>query len=226
MKSRITFTLCALVIIAGLTVLLRQESSSGIAERPARDAHSPQIALTQTPRVPSAIPTPPSDAHQTQQMPDVPPPASKPLIVDLWQLDTDNPDTDWGGVPAKRMHTAAERLNQFQVGQTLRFNLPQRQATLEAKLESTQNDVANVKIWKGRILDGQPMDNLVVTQGKIQTHITLATHEGTYTAIIENATGDTVLIDEGDITVNQIPFEDGIPIAPIEQSPPPVNPAQ
>ncbi|WP_157209746.1 hypothetical protein [Marinimicrobium agarilyticum] len=154
-------------------------------------------------------------------MPATPTSAPRPSEVDLWRLDKSSPDTRVDGHPAKRLQTDPALVEQFHVGQKLTMYIPQRDMNVEARLESTRNQSANVHIFQGKLLNGSDQGSLLVARGSIETHVTISTDEGTYSAIIDNETGSTVLIDEGDITADQVPFEDGIPVPPIEQGPPP-----
>lgn len=144
--------------------------------------------------------------------------------VDLWQVNEASPDTVFDGNPAKRLQANPSDIATLHVGQRLNLHIPQRDTALEAEIASTHNLTPQTQVWQGKVLGGHPQDNIVVTRGKIETHVTIATFDGTYSAVIDNATGDTVMVDEADIIANQVPHEDGIPVDPVNHQPPTIMP--
>lgn len=215
--------LVATVVLAAAAVLLLRAPAAMDSAPPAQAQASsgwPQ-ASSQIAATPPSSPS--NGPHQSSQLPKSPESRSQESEVRLWQLDDETPDTMLDGNPAKRLQTDPELVEAFHVGQTLHLDIPQSNLTLEAQLDSTYNQSANVHIFRGKIPGGSPDDNVIVTRGKIETHLVIATKEGTYTAIIDNATGQTTLIDQAEINTHQIPFDDGIPVEPVEQHPPPAG---
>lgn len=224
MNKVVLVTVVALALL-GLTALaLKPERAQPVA------GESSSLKSSSTTATAGAVP--PEDASKpasrptatgagASELPATPGASDKQPEADLWQLNKASPDTRVDGHPAKRLRTDPGLVQQFHVGQKLKVYIPQRDMNVEARLESTRNQSANVHIFQGPLLNGDDRGSLTVARGKIETHITISTPEGTYSAVIDNETGDTVLIDEGDITADQVPFEDGIPVPPIEQAPPP-----
>lgn len=159
-------------------------------------------------------------ALQASVLPIVPAEPEGDAQVTLWQHNEAEPDVEFDGNKARRLQADPKAVAGLRVGQTLHLYIPQRRTSVEAEIASTQNLTPRTQVWQGKIAGGHPQDNVIVTRGQLETHITIATYEGTYSAVIDNATGDTLMIDEGEINANQIPHEDGIAIDPIEHRPP------
>jgi hypothetical protein len=77
-------------------------------------------------------------------------------------------------------------------------------------LDSTENMAGEVEVWSGHISDGDANENVVITKGQINTHITVATNENIYTVILNNTTGRGTFINEGELSALAHPFEDGL----------------
>lgn len=143
--------------------------------------------------------------------------------LDLWQLDPSSPDALFDGTPAKRLHAEPEAIGNLRVGQILSLHIPQRDDSVRAEIIATANLTPRTQVWEGAIIDGQPLDNVVVARGQTETHVTILTGGGSYMAVIDNVTGEALLVDEADITEDQIPFEDGIAVEPILHQHPPAT---
>ena len=152
------------------------------------------------------------------EVPDRPPVIDREEHISLW--DADPQPTKIDGVKAFSVNSKPALGQHFKLKQTLDIYIPQRNEVLKAELKSTHNMNAKVAIWKGKILEGDASDNIIVAVGPLETHITVATETGTYTAIVDNASGKGTIVDQGDINARQSPIEDGIPIRPINISPP------
>lgn len=224
MNKMVMVAIVALLLLGVTALSLKPDRPQPATERSGSSNSSSAVAHVSDPQ-PANVPSPanrsPTTGSGTQPLPATPVASAPPSEVDLWRVNKSSPDTRVDGHPAKQLRTDPVLIEQFHVGQKLNMYIPQRDMDVEARLESTRNQSANVHIFQGKLLNGNDQGSLLVARGKIETHVTISTNEGTYSAIIDNETGDTVLLDEGDITVNQVPIEDGIPVPPIEQGPPP-----
>lgn len=147
-----------------------------------------------------------------------------PDTVRLWQTAENDSSTIIDGMPATRLQVNPERLSQLHVGQTLSLEIPHEGITFEAKIASTHNDPGGVKVWRADIADGLDEAGVIISQGKIQTHLIIASEQGNYSVVIDNKTGESTLIDEGEINARQAPFDDGIVVGPPDESTlPPIN---
>lgn len=224
MKNTLLIGICIVAILLGVGVIFKttSEGSDVVVEEPNRVVSGAVDVSPSTQNM-----TPPASTaspDSAPELPEVPAEKVKEPEVTLWQIDQNEPDMLFDGHPAKRMHTDPGLIDTLHVGQKLHLDIPQRDISVEAEIASTHNLTPRTQVWQGKILGGHPQDNVVVTRGQIETHVTIATFDGTYSAVIDNATGETVMIDEGDITINQIPHEDGIPVDAVEQQPPTVEP--
>lgn len=175
----------------------------------------PPFATHQT--QPTALPSELSDNAVTDNTPPEEPIAiEKPDELILWDIADTTTQVD--NNPARIIHSAPQTFSQLKLEQTLDIALPNK--TLTARLGSTHNQGPNIEVWKGHIAQGDPIDNIIIVRGKIQTHITVATKEATHTAIIDNETGIGSLIDQADINQGQAAVNDAIPLLPIDAQPP------
>lgn len=223
--NKVVLVATVALLLLGVTALsLKPDGPQPVTERSGSSNSSTAVASVSDP-LPVNAPAPATRSSTAGsgalKLPATPEAPTRQSEVDLWQLDESSPNTQVDGHPAKQLRTDPALIEQFHVGQKLNMYIPQRDMAVEARLESTRNQSANVHIFQGKLLNGSDRGSLTLARGKIETHVTISTPEGTYSAIIDNETGDTVLIDEGDITVNQVPFEDGVPVPPIDQGPPP-----
>lgn len=177
-------------------------------QAPQASAHpEPQPAAASKPAepIPDPLPEPIPSAHQ-----------SPPSHISLWQPDQNQPDAEVEGIPVKQLQTAPADLNQLQVGQQIELAIPQLDKTVEARIETTHNQLNIAQVFKGPLIDGHKKDNVIITRGKIQTHVVIATQEGVFSAVIDNATGKTVLTDEGEIHERTSGEDDSVPLEGIE----------
>lgn len=164
---------------------------------------------------PDSLPIPQSVEDLSRNWPDT---------LRLWQAAENDSSTTVDGMPATRLQVDPERLRQLHVGQTLTLDIPHQGNTLEAKITSTHNDPGGVKVWRADIADAREEAGVIITQGKIQTHLIIASEKGNYSVVIDNKTGQSTLIDEGEINARQAPFDDGIVVGPpAESTLPPIN---
>lgn len=234
MKNKLVVGTGALALLAIVAVVVNwvpEGDSARVAESSRTESSTSYSSPVAPPKVaatgvaerskPTAAVLP--STSDSSPIPDVADPKPVATEVDLWQLDESEPDTLFDGNPAKRLHADPNAVATLQVGQKLHLKIPQRDIAVEAEIASTQNLTPRTQMWQGKIFNGHPQDNVVVTRGQIETHVTISTYDGTYLAVIDNATGDTVMVDEGDINANQVPHEDGIAIDPVVHRPPSVG---
>lgn len=117
--------------------------------------------------------------------------------------------------------TAKPHLSSYlDINQLIEFPIPNEAKTLMATIEGTHNHTSNVAVWKGKINGGSAFDNVTIVKGKIETHITIATEEATYIAIVDNQSGKGSIVNQSDINAGQVPFDDAIPVEPLDVQPP------
>lgn len=136
-----------------------------------------------------------------------------PAQMTLWHQDLEERNSG-----SDRMYTTKvnpEQLKQFHVGQTLTFSTPGNNTPINAEIDKTYNQGRFAKVWNASV-SGSPEESLTITQGKIETHMVIVSEGAVYTAIIDNKTGETVIVDQADLAEKTIPYEDGVPL-PVEQ---------
>ncbi|MCR3806214.1 hypothetical protein K3Z85_29340, partial [Pseudomonas aeruginosa] len=115
-------------------------------------------------------------------------------------------------------------LDTLALGQVLEMSLPGRERPLQARLASTHNS-AGLPVWRGGLVDGDEAESLTVVRGSLETHINVATLDGSYSIIVDNRSGKTRVIDENDIAARSDPHGDHVD-APLAELPPMPPPAQ
>lgn len=218
------------VLLAAIYFVVQSNSDNSSSSIDGVDAQSPASnaddnraqrpeSIPETDSLPRAASSEPEQsAHVLPQLPnnDIP-----PAEATLWELDASNSDAEFEGLPAKRVDADPELITQLHVGQTLHLPLPHTQTTVTTELTSTHNQSAAVNVWRGDLLGGVAGENVIITRGPIETHVIISTESGTFNAIIDNASGRTLVVDAGDVSAGQVPEDDGIYIEPVEQEPPP-----
>ncbi|SIR79106.1 hypothetical protein SAMN05878276_0150 [Aquipseudomonas alcaligenes] len=131
--------------------------------------------------------------------------------------------SEHNGIPVHETQVAPELLQGIGLGQTLSLPVPGRQQPVRATLSETRNN-GGAAVWHGKLLDGQDTDSLTLVRGAVETHITVATLEGTLSMIIDNATGKTVITDENEMVLRANP-NDTMPFD-ARELPPLAPPAQ
>ena len=108
--------------------------------------------------------------------------------------------------------TNPEALANLQVGQVLEFFVPQLGEAFQSEIESTSNQLGDVKVWKGNIEgEGQEKSNFIMTQGEVMTNVVLATAEGVYTVHIDNETGEGTVVDDREYSSRINDNDDAVP---------------
>ncbi len=133
--------------------------------------------------------------------------------ISLWEKHDALQDvTDTTIEHEERLKADTEALTKLQVGQVLEFFVPQLGETFQSEIESTSNQLGDVKVWKGKINgENQEDGNFIITQGKIMTNVILATNEGIYNVHINNENGESTIIDDREYSGRISDTDDSIP---------------
>lgn len=140
-------------------------------------------------------------------LPEEPTTPQAPQKITLWNEQFSNISQDMNGVYQTQVDPML--LNRLEVGQTLSFSLPQDASPLNARLDSTHNQGRFAKIWTAS-LAGKPEARLTITQDNIETHLAIELNGRAYSAVIDNITGRTAVIDEASLAEKLSPYSDGI----------------
>jgi hypothetical protein len=169
-----------------------------------------------------------SSAGSTMPLPEPIPSDAAPAQsrVELWKEPQGNTDIEVDGIPATRLQVDPAVLRTLQVGQTVDFQVPPLNRTVSAELVSTHNQLNKVEVFKGAIRGGHEKDNVIVTRGETSTYVVIATREGVFSAVIDNASGEAVLTDEGDINRRINDQDDAVMEEGLEMPLPQANPQQ
>lgn len=130
-------------------------------------------------------------------------PTAAPDELNLWSSDSLSV-ADQHGMPVHLTQVDPALLGQFSVGQTLELSLPGRTAPLRSTLEQTRNN-GGAAVWQGKLIDGDEAESLTVVRGQLETHITVATLDGTLSVIIDNQSGSAVITDENELVLRADP---------------------
>jgi hypothetical protein len=178
---------------------------------------------------PQALPAPVQSIQTSmpvdpQALPLQPAPQAAPLAqqLSLWQADQLSAGEE-NGIPVHYAELQPAALEDLSVGQTLELALPGRSQPLQALLSETRN-TGDTAVWQGSLLDGNGAETLTVVRGVKQTHIAVATLDGSYSVIVDNKTGKAVITDENEIAQRSDP-NDHVDYQPREL-PPLAPPAQ
>ncbi|MCO3917918.1 hypothetical protein FA088_30255, partial [Pseudomonas aeruginosa] len=143
--------------------------------------------------------------------------------VTLWQGELSSREGAQG-IPEYLAQVEPALLDTLALGQVLEMSLPGRERPLQARLASTHNS-AGLPVWRGGLVDGDEAESLTVVRGSLETHINVATLDGSYSIIVDNRSGKTRVIDENDIAARSDPHGDHVD-APLAELPPMPPPAQ
>jgi len=143
--------------------------------------------------------------------------------IQLWEANSTMEATEVNGIRAMPLIVDTQAFKRLQVGQALELPIPSLNTVLSADIESTHNQLGNVKVWKGPVNGGDTTDNVIITQGEISTVVVVSTQLGVYTATIDNATGQAAMVDEADVNAGMVTQDDTLSVDPIELTPPPAD---
>ncbi|HCL3684106.1 TPA: hypothetical protein N2B23_005162 [Pseudomonas aeruginosa] len=143
--------------------------------------------------------------------------------VTLWQGELSSREGAQG-IPEYLAQVEPTLLDTLALGQVLEMSLPGRERPLQARLARTHNS-AGLPVWRGGLVGGDEAESLTVVRGSLETHINVATLDGSYSIIVDNRSGKTRVIDENDIAARSDPHGDHVD-APLAELPPMPPPAQ
>lgn len=197
--SKIWISAAAVLIVVGTasSVVLMEEAQQVPAE--------PHTASTPAPNKPAGSIPPATTPELTRAQPKLAP-AGELRLWDEQSLVA----SESNGIPVYQTQVAPDLLQSIAVGQTLALAVPGRPQPLRATLSETRNN-GGAAVWHGKLLDGRDTDSLTLVRGALETHITVATLEGTLSMIIDNATGKTVITDENEMVLRADP-NDTMPV--------------
>lgn len=121
----------------------------------------------------------------------------------LWDADSLQ-ETESNGITQHLTQVDPQQLSNLAVGQVVSLALPGRSSPTRATLGETRN-TAGSAVWQGNLIDGDEVESMTLVKGALETHITVATLEGSLSIIIDNATGKTVITDENQLVMRADP---------------------
>ncbi|MFT0621317.1 hypothetical protein [Ectopseudomonas guguanensis] len=202
MSKRWITAVVATVIVGGtlgfvLSEALQPEGDTA-QQQPAGSPASPAAPALANAAAPA---TPPAAEGRTQAQPSASTPAA--AQVTLWQAASlQEEETD--GIVRHLTQLDPQQLTTLHTGQVVALALPGRQHPVRARLGETRN-TAGSAVWHGALLDGDAMESMTLVRGTLETHITLATLDGSLSIIVDNATGKTVITDENQLVLRADP---------------------
>lgn len=150
----------------------------------------------------AAAPVTPPAAERTLQAQPI---ASEPAAAQMTLWDAGSlQEEETDGITRHLTHLDPQQLATLHTGQVVSLALPGRQHPVRASLSETRN-TADSAVWHGALLDGEAMESMTLVRGKLETHITLATMDGSLSIIVDNATGKTVITDENQLVLRADP---------------------
>lgn len=200
--SKVWISAAFVTVIVGTAsgVLLTTAEKAAVPPKPQQlTSNEPRELKPNNTSASAATPALAQIAPQTQPETSV----QYPHELTLW----DQPSlvaSESNGIPVHETLVAPELLQTFAVGQTLTLAVPGRQQPLRATLSETRNN-GGAAVWQGKLLNGSDSDSLTLVKGALETHITVATLDGTVSMIIDNATGKTVITDENELVLRATP---------------------
>lgn len=142
---------------------------------------------------------------------------------ELWQAKQLRESALADGTPQYHTDIDTAWLSELSVGQELVMGLPGVEQPVRVQLDSTHNN-AGVPVWQGALPEGSEIERMTLVRGALETHISVTTLQGTYSVIIDNRSGRTVVTNENDLARRADPHGDTVEL-PAGELPPPVIPA-
>ncbi|WP_397377303.1 hypothetical protein [Pseudomonas sp.] len=174
---------------------------SGAFTPPAQEAASNQPAATApTPAAQAAQPVQPVSHRLPVQPTQTAAAASSATLWDVNSLQ----EVEHNGITQHLTQVDPALLNNLSVGQELALALPGRSNLTRTTLGETRN-TAGSAVWQGNLIDGDDVESMTLVKGALETHITVATLNGSLSIIIDNATGKTVITDENQLVMRADP---------------------
>jgi hypothetical protein len=113
-------------------------------------------------------------------------------------------ETESNGITQHLTQVDPQQLSNLAVGQVVSLALPGLSSPTRATLGETRN-TAGSAVWQGSLIDGDEVESMTLVKGALETHITVATLDGSLSIIIDNATGKTVITDENQLVMRADP---------------------
>jgi hypothetical protein len=206
--SKRWITAAVATVIAGgvlgvvLSSVLEQPQPSQDASSDSLDAKSPAATAGA-----AAQPISPAASQSTSgvstlhaQPPEASASAEQATLWDAQSLQ----ETESNGITQHLTQVDPAQLNNLALGQVVSLALPGRSSPTRATLGETRN-TAGSAVWQGSLIDGDEMESMTLIKGALETHITVATLDGSLSIIIDNATGKTVITDENQLVLRADP---------------------
>lgn len=120
-------------------------------------------------------------------------------------------------------HTQADPslLHGLKVGDQIRFHLPEGHGSVVATITEQRDGLPGTRVSAGLIEGMSEIQGVDVVQGQLDTHITLITEEATWTMVVDNQTGQTIVIDERERVQHQVLSDDDGVEPHVHELPPP-----
>jgi hypothetical protein len=218
---RIYVWLGCIALAVGLAVGFWPKSNSPKAPHPISDAPA---------RHPAALPLQPQakKADVTQAVPSIATTIPTPVHQDLW------PENQWSkqlseeGFPLYRNQADLGQIRMLDKGMVIMLPLPNREGLVKARITETKAGIGGIPVLTGAIGDdSEGTESITVVRGKLDTHMTIITQRATWTAVVDNKTGETIVVDERDRMKTQVlDINDGVEADHPPLPEPPVSPPQ
>jgi hypothetical protein len=202
MSKRWITAMIATVIVGGTLGFVLSEVMHPEPDTAQQEPTGSPAAPTTPTIAASAVPgMPPAADGRAQAQPIASTPAATQLT--LWKAESLQAEES-DGIIRHLTQLDPQQLATLHTGQVVSLALPGRQHPVRALLSETRN-TAGSAVWHGALLDGEAMESMTLVRGTLETHITLATADGSLSIIVDNATGKTVITDENQLVLRADP---------------------
>lgn len=194
-KTWIAAAVATAVVGGALGVLLAEQPTPLPAPLQAEDSLEQPPAVT-----PAALP------ERTQLPLSAQPkhsPGDLPTERVLWNADSLR-EEHAQGLTQYYTQINPQLLQDLQQGQVVSLALPGHAQVLRATLSQTRN-TGDSAVWHGALGEDDDLESLTLVRGKLETHISVATRDGSLAIIIDNATGKTQITDENQLVLRADP---------------------
>jgi len=200
-KRWITAMVATAVVGGTLGFILSETAQSKGDTAQQKPVDSPVPPARPTITAPSAPVTPPAADSTVQAQPIANQPAAAQVTLwDAGSLQEEEAD----GIIRHLTQLDPQHLAGLHTDQVVTLALPGRQQPVRASLSETRN-TAGSAVWHGSLIGGEAMESMTLVRGTLETHITLATADGSLSIIVDNATGKTVITDENQLVLRADP---------------------
>lgn len=158
--------------------------------------------------------TNPAPTPNQNQVSALAPATPSPADSELW------PGRQWSQQPSKDgfplYSTQADpvQVRQLDKGMGFVLPLPNGAEPVKARITEKRSGFGGMPVLTGTIgANSESAESVTVVRGKLDTHMTIITRQATWTAVIDNETGKTVVVDERDRMKNQmLDVNDGVEV--------------